>query len=145
MGVRVSPSAPQYMKIKFLGTSAGWPLPRLGCKCNICASKNSKDRRTRSQLLVNDSILLEVAKSEGIAVLATDDRRLTKAAIAEGLTVENPITAEIRADMVAWEQDHLPAKGTLRILASVHSWLKKQDTIVADLFLESTKYLKKVP
>lgn len=47
------------MKIKFLGTSAGWPLPRLGCKCNICVSKKPKDRRTRSQLLVNDSILLD--------------------------------------------------------------------------------------
>ena len=47
------------MKIKFLGTSAGWPLPRLGCKCEICASKNHKDTRTRTQLLINDKILLD--------------------------------------------------------------------------------------
>ncbi len=47
------------MKIKFLGTSAGWPLPRLGCKCNICSSSNPKDKRTRSQLLVNNSLLLD--------------------------------------------------------------------------------------
>lgn len=47
------------MKIKFLGTSAGWPLPRLGCNCGICISKDPKDTRTRTQLLVNDSILVD--------------------------------------------------------------------------------------
>ncbi len=47
------------MKIKFLGTSAGWPLPRLGCRCEICTSKDPKDERTRTQILVNKSILLD--------------------------------------------------------------------------------------
>lgn len=47
------------MKIKFLGTSAGWPLPRLGCDCELCLSRDSKDTRTRTQLLVNDSILID--------------------------------------------------------------------------------------
>lgn len=47
------------MKINFLGTSAGWPLPRLGCNCEICRSGDPKDRRTRTQILVNDSILLD--------------------------------------------------------------------------------------
>jgi phosphoribosyl 1,2-cyclic phosphate phosphodiesterase len=47
------------MKIKFLGTSAGWPLPRLGCNCEICTSKDPKDKRTRTQILINDSILLD--------------------------------------------------------------------------------------
>jgi phosphoribosyl 1,2-cyclic phosphate phosphodiesterase len=48
------------MKIKFLGTSAGWPMPRLGCNDRICASANPKDKRTRSQALVNDTLLLDV-------------------------------------------------------------------------------------
>lgn len=48
------------MKIKFLGTSAGWPLPRLGCKDEMCSSTNPKDRRTRSQALINDVLLLDV-------------------------------------------------------------------------------------
>ncbi|OGG95782.1 hypothetical protein A2V95_02860 [Candidatus Kuenenbacteria bacterium RBG_16_41_7] len=48
------------MKIKFLGTSAGWPLPRLGCKDEICSSTEPKDRRTRSQALINDVLLLDV-------------------------------------------------------------------------------------
>lgn len=47
------------MKIKFLGTSAGWPLPRLGCKCKICTSSDPKDTRTRTQLIINDEILVD--------------------------------------------------------------------------------------
>ena len=48
------------MKIKFLGTSAGWPLPRLGCSCHVCASTDPRDKRTRTQLLINDILLLDV-------------------------------------------------------------------------------------
>ncbi|OGY23907.1 MAG: hypothetical protein A2Y57_03065 [Candidatus Woykebacteria bacterium RBG_13_40_7b] len=47
------------MKIHFLGTSAGWPLPRLGCKCKICASADPKDKRTRSQVLINEDLLVD--------------------------------------------------------------------------------------
>lgn len=47
------------MKIKFLGTSAGWPLPRLGCHCQICSSKDPKDTRTRTQILINNEVLLD--------------------------------------------------------------------------------------
>lgn len=47
------------MKILFLGTSAGWPLPRLGCDCQICQSKDAKDKRTRSAILVNETILVD--------------------------------------------------------------------------------------
>lgn len=47
------------MKILFLGTSAGWPLPRLGCDCEICTSGDPKDTRWRPAILVNDSILVD--------------------------------------------------------------------------------------
>jgi phosphoribosyl 1,2-cyclic phosphate phosphodiesterase len=47
------------MTIKFLGTSAGWPLPRLGCTCEICSSKDPKDRRLRPSLLINDFLLVD--------------------------------------------------------------------------------------
>jgi phosphoribosyl 1,2-cyclic phosphate phosphodiesterase len=47
------------MKILFLGTSAGWPLPRLGCNCQICQSKDPKDQRLRPAVLVNDKILID--------------------------------------------------------------------------------------
>lgn len=49
------------MKILFLGTSAGWPLPRLGCDCPVCQSKDPKDSRFRSSVLVNDSILIDAS------------------------------------------------------------------------------------
>lgn len=47
------------MELLFLGTSAGWPLPRLGCNCNICSSSDPRDKRLRPSLLVNDRILLD--------------------------------------------------------------------------------------
>lgn len=47
------------MKILFIGTSAAWPLPRLNCQCQICTSKNPKDKRLRSTILINDSILVD--------------------------------------------------------------------------------------
>jgi len=47
------------MRILFLGTSAGWPLPRLGCDCEICSSKDPKDKRFRPAIMVNDSVLVD--------------------------------------------------------------------------------------
>jgi phosphoribosyl 1,2-cyclic phosphate phosphodiesterase len=47
------------MKIKFLGTSSGWPLPRLGCKCKICSSKDKKDKRLRPSILINEKVLID--------------------------------------------------------------------------------------
>lgn len=57
MRVRLPPRP--LMKILFLGTSAGWPLPRLGCNCQICNSRNPKDKRLRPAVLVNESILID--------------------------------------------------------------------------------------
>ncbi|MBI2065980.1 MBL fold metallo-hydrolase [Candidatus Woesebacteria bacterium] len=42
-----------------MGTSAGWPLPRLGCSCNICVSSDPKDKRFRPSILINSSLLLD--------------------------------------------------------------------------------------
>ncbi|MBI4153394.1 MBL fold metallo-hydrolase [Candidatus Woesebacteria bacterium] len=47
------------MEILFLGTSSGWPLPRLGCGCEICSSDDPKDKRSRPALLVNRTVLLD--------------------------------------------------------------------------------------
>jgi len=47
------------MNLLFLGTSSGWPFPRLGCDCKICTSGNPKDKRLRPSLLVNGEILLD--------------------------------------------------------------------------------------
>lgn len=47
------------MNLLFLGTSSGWPLPRLGCDCHLCTSDDPRDRRLRPALLVNDEILID--------------------------------------------------------------------------------------
>lgn len=46
-------------KIKFLGTSSGYSLPRENCDCAQCKSTNKKDKRLRSALLINDKILVD--------------------------------------------------------------------------------------
>jgi len=47
------------MKVVFLGTSAGWPIPRLGCNCDLCRSVDLKDKRKRPAILVNDRVLVD--------------------------------------------------------------------------------------
>lgn len=47
------------MDILFLGTSSGWPLPRLGCNCHICTSFDNKDKRLRPSLLINSHIMVD--------------------------------------------------------------------------------------
>lgn len=49
------------MKLLFLGTSAGWPLPRMGCDCKICTSKDPRDKRLRPSLLVNEKYLIDAS------------------------------------------------------------------------------------
>jgi phosphoribosyl 1,2-cyclic phosphate phosphodiesterase len=41
------------MNIRFLGTGTSTGVPAIGCSCRTCASKDPKDRRTRSSLLVS--------------------------------------------------------------------------------------------
>lgn len=45
--------------IKFLGSSNGESLPRVGCDCGQCVSKDKKDTRLRSSLLINKKILVD--------------------------------------------------------------------------------------
>jgi len=45
------------MKIKFLGTSSGWPSPRIGCNCVQCQSQDPKDKRWRSSILIDDVLI----------------------------------------------------------------------------------------
>src|SRR3990170_8949424 len=47
------------MTIKFLGTSSGESIPREACDCVQCHSKDKKDKRLRSSVLVNKSILVD--------------------------------------------------------------------------------------
>lgn len=64
------------MKIKFLGTSAGWPLPRLGHKCELCNSKDPKDKRLRSSVLVNEYILVDAGPDTYQKLLKIDSSKI---------------------------------------------------------------------
>lgn len=47
------------LNIKFLGTSSVEAIPRDGCDCPQCVSKDKKDKRSRSSILVEDKILVD--------------------------------------------------------------------------------------
>lgn len=40
------------MKITFLGTGTSQGIPIIGCKCRICSSQNTKDKRLRSSVMI---------------------------------------------------------------------------------------------
>jgi phosphoribosyl 1,2-cyclic phosphate phosphodiesterase len=69
------------MKIRFLGTSAGWPLPRLGCRDDVCSSKDPRDTRTRSQALINDILLLDAGPDTYSHLRTVDPTKIKAAAI----------------------------------------------------------------
>ena len=41
------------MRIKFLGTGTSTGTPQIGCKCEVCTSKDKKDRRLRASVLID--------------------------------------------------------------------------------------------
>ncbi len=50
------------MKITFLGTGTSQGIPVIGCKCSVCRSKELKDKRLRSSVLIeinNKNILID--------------------------------------------------------------------------------------
>ena len=50
------------MHIQFLGTGTSTGVPQIGCRCEVCTSRNEKDRRLRSSVLFtvgNKNILID--------------------------------------------------------------------------------------
>ena len=51
------------MKVTFLGTGTSQGIPIIGCKCAVCKSVNSKDKRLRTSALVSvddKNILIDI-------------------------------------------------------------------------------------
>ena len=50
------------MKITFLGTGSSLGVPIIGCKCNVCKSNDSRDKRMRASVLIeveNKNIVID--------------------------------------------------------------------------------------
>jgi len=51
------------LKVTFLGTGASHGIPVIGCNCEVCLSKNSKDQRLRSSVFIetgNNNLVIDV-------------------------------------------------------------------------------------
>ncbi len=92
----------------------------------------------------NDAVLLESSRQRGATVLATDDSQLAAACAAMGITVENPVTPSVRAQMTNWENQNLPKKGLPRILLRVHRWIEQHDAALAAVFHSATQALSRL-
>ena len=73
------------MEILVLGTSAIKPLPRENCRCSICLSRNPKDRRMRSSILINNKFLIDCGPDIKLQIANCPSLRN----LGEGLKIEN--------------------------------------------------------
>jgi predicted nucleic acid-binding protein len=100
--------------------------------------------RTRHRLESTDAALLILAQ-EDHGILVTQDRRLLREAEALGVAVRNPIDRDLAASIARWEEERLPPKGVARLLRPVETWLRRQNSPVADQFIEATAGLTALP
>ncbi len=87
---------------------------------------------------ITDAILLQVTRTRGANVLATDDRKLIQACHQVDIAVENPIDVSLRRQMASWESENLPQKGLPRILRRIHQWLCQNHQQAAEDFWSQT-------
>ncbi len=67
------------LHIQFLGTGTSTGIPMIGCDCSVCTSKNPKDNRLRSSILVQSqktSLIVDTTPDFRYQMLRTHTRRL---------------------------------------------------------------------
>lgn len=67
------------MKITFLGTGTSHGVPVIGCTCRVCHSKNPKDQRTRSSILIQTNgadLLIDTANEFRLQALHSGIRKI---------------------------------------------------------------------
>jgi predicted nucleic acid-binding protein len=91
-----------------------------------------------------DALLLSLARADN-GVLVTPDRRLLRAARAQGVAARDPITIPLSREIAGWEDEHLAPKGMPRALRSIERWLRGRDTELAAKFVDATDNLTTLP
>jgi len=87
---------------------------------------------------LTDAVLLQTALTQKASYLATDDDKLAKACQMVSITSENPISSDLRKQMVEWEFANLPTKGLPRILRTIYHWLSQSHLSAAQDFWSRT-------
>ena len=67
------------LKITFLGTGTSSGVPMIGCDCEVCISKDAKDKRLRSSILVqsrNTSLVVDTTPDFRYQMLRADVKKL---------------------------------------------------------------------
>lgn len=94
----------------------------------------------RESISSTDAVLLGLAEKDR-GVLVTPDEHLFRVAQRRGVAVRNPVDERLAAAINAWETEHLPQKGSRRLLALVARWLADKDPPLAERFREVTANL----
>jgi predicted nucleic acid-binding protein len=100
--------------------------------------------RWRHRLQATDAVLLLLAKEDG-GTLVTEDRRLLYAAEEQGIVTRRLITPDLSMAVGRWEEQHLPPKGLARILNTIERWVRRENSDLADRFVEATAHLTSLP
>jgi phosphoribosyl 1,2-cyclic phosphate phosphodiesterase len=67
------------LHIKFLGTGTSSGIPMIGCQCEVCVSKDPKDNRLRSSIMVNSpttSLVVDTTPDFRYQMLRTNTRHV---------------------------------------------------------------------
>ena len=63
------------MKLHYLGTAAAEAIPAVWCNCEVCKKirkTRGKDVRTRSQVLINDDLMVDFPQDSYMHMLQND-------------------------------------------------------------------------